>query len=221
MIPILAYVPGGDTLGPVTTKEVPPDPHAADELKARILDGLLDNQRALCQDEEHRLVAYVAGLGSGKTYCLCAWATLMALANPGTIGALFAPTGALVRDVIQQSLTDYWDSLGIQYQHRASPLPQYSLLLPSGVTTIYCRSMENWTRIIGLNLSFIGCDEIDTTKLSISRLAMQRFFARLRSGQRRQLGLFSTPEGFGLLYSMFVEEGDKEDRALFRGAHCG
>jgi hypothetical protein len=77
--------------------------------------------------------------------------------------------------------------------------------------------MENWNRIIGMNLSFIGCDEIDTTKIGIARLAVQRFFGRLRAGARRQLGLFSTPEGFGLLYAMFVEEANKDDRALYRG----
>jgi hypothetical protein len=122
-----------------------------------------------------------------------------------------------VRDVIQTTLSAYLDSFQIPYEFRASPLPQYTLHLPSGEVVILCRAMENWTRIIGLNLSFIGCDEIDTTKLQVARLAVDRFYARLRAGKRRQLGLFSTPEGFGLLYNMFVEEQNHPDRALYRG----
>lgn len=208
---------GGSILADAQPVEAPPDPQAGAALRTRILDSLLPGQRAVCEDSEHRTVAFVAGLGAGKTRCLAAWATILAMANPGTRGAVFAPTGPLVRDVIQVSLEDFWNDLGVAYEFRASPLPEYQLLLPQGQTTILCRSMENWTRIIGMNLSFIGSDEIDTTKTSIARLAVQRFYGRLRAGQRRQLGLFSTPEGFGLLYTMFVEEGDKEDRAMYKG----
>jgi hypothetical protein len=46
---------------------------------------------------------------------------------------------------------------------------------------------------------------------------VDKFLGRLRAGKRRQLGLFSTPEGFGILYSMFMEEGHKPDRALYKG----
>jgi hypothetical protein len=195
----------------------PPDPAAATDFRHAIFDSLLPGQRAVCEDTTHRTVAFVAGLGAGKTRCLAAWVTLLALDNPGTTGAAFAPTGPLVRDVVQRSLVEFWEDLGVPYSYRASPLPEYELTLPTGQVVVLCRSMENWNRIIGMNLSFIGCDEIDTTKITIARLAVQRFFGRLRAGDRRQLGLFSTPEGFGLLYSMFVEEGDKDDRALYKG----
>lgn len=218
MIALLDHLPRGFLTGPMELPPPPlPDPVAATSFRQNILDSLLPGQRAVCSDTEHRTVAFVAGLGAGKTRCLAAWVTLLALDNPGTTGAAFAPTGPLVRDVVQRSLVEFWDDLGVPYTYRASPLPEYELTLPTGQVVVLCRSMENWNRIIGMNLSFIGCDEIDTTKIAIARLAVQRFFGRLRAGDRRQLGLFSTPEGFGLLYSMFVEEGDKEDRALYRG----
>ena len=215
---ILASARSGCVLDPPKPpRPLPPDPAAAAAFREGILDSLLPGQRALCQDTEHRTVAFVAGLGAGKTRCLSAWTTLLALDNPGTTGAVFAPTGPLVRDVVQRSLVEFWDDLRVPYTYRASPLPEYELDLPNGRVVVLCRSMENWSRIIGMNLSFIGCDEIDTTKASIARLAVHRFFGRLRAGDRRQLGLFSTPEGFGLLYSMFVEEESKGDRALYKG----
>jgi hypothetical protein len=147
---------------------------------------------------------------------MCAWATLCALDNPNTVGALFAPTGALVRDVAQRALEDFWDTHGVRYTYRASPLPEYELDLPAGSVTILCRSMENWQRIVGVNLSFIGSDEIDTTKPETAKRAIEKFLGRLRAGDRRQLGLFSTPEGFGTFYNVFVKEGEKEDRALYK-----
>ena len=185
-------------------------------IRQRVLNGLLPYQRLLCEDTEHRIVGFVAGYGAGKTRTMCAWATLCSLDNPGTIGALFAPTGPLVRDVVQRSLEDFWDEHGIRFTYRASPLPEYEIHLPGGSTTIICRSMENWQRIIGVNLSFIGSDEIDTTKTETAKRAVDKFLGRLRAGQRRQLGLFSTPEGYGTLYSLFVEEGHKTDRALYK-----
>lgn len=215
---LLDHLPAGAILRPPEARPEPPvDPARVYTLREKILDSLLPGQRAVCEDIEHRTVAFVAGLGAGKTRCLAAWITLLAIDNPGTKGAAFAPTGALVRDVVQGALEEFWDEMGVDYTYRASPLPEYLLRTPAGSTLVLCRSMENWARIIGLNLSFIGCDEIDTTKLPIARKAVDRFFGRLRAGKRRQLGLFSTPEGFGLLYSMFVEEIHKGRRKLYKG----
>ena len=122
---------------------------------------------------------------------------LCALDNPGTVGAVFAPTGALVRDVVQRSLEDFWETNEINYEYRASPLPEYKLNLPNGEVTVLCRSMESWQRIIGVNLSFIGSDELDTTKSDIAQKAIEKFLGRLRAGQRRQLGLFLHPKALG------------------------
>jgi len=52
--------------------------------------------------------------------------------------------------------------MAIPYEFRASPLPEFKLMLPMGTATVLCRSMENWQRIIGTNAAWIGADEIDT-----------------------------------------------------------
>lgn len=230
--PLFAHVASGLILEkPLPPPEPPVEPTRVYNLRERIFESLLESQAAVCSDNTHRTVAFVAGLGAGKTRCLSAWVTLKAIEFPGAIGAAFAPTGPLVRDVLQTSLTEFWDDLEIPYLYRATPLPEYTLLLPSGATLIRLRSMENWSRIVGSNLAFIACDEIDTTRISVAREAINKFFGRLRGGNKkkkgaakielnkalRQLGLFSTPEGFGLLYSMFVEEADKPDRAMYKG----
>ena len=215
---LLDVCPGGTLLGPVVQTETTTtfSTADADDIRQRVFDGLLPYQRPICEDEEHRIIAFCGGYGSGKTRTLCAWTTCMALDNPNTTGILFAPTGPLVRDVLIRSLEDYWQGLDIEYEYRASPLPEFKVLLPMGPVTILCRSMENWARIIGVNASFIGADELDTSKVDLAQRAMEKFLGRLRAGNRRQLGMFSTPEGFGLMYQLFVEEAHKTDRALYR-----
>jgi hypothetical protein len=216
---ILDRCAGGSLLEP--PKDLEPDYRGtksdSDAIRQRILADLLPYQQAVCEDEEHRIVGFVAGYGAGKSRTMCAWTVLLSLDNPNTLGVMFAPTGPLVRDVVIRTMEDFLEQYEIPYEFRASPLPEFKLLLPEGPVSVLCRSMENWSRIIGLNASFICADEIDTSKIEIARRAVDKFLGRLRAGNRRQLGLFSTPEGFGILYSMFVEEGDKADRALYKG----
>jgi len=218
-VSLLDRCAGGTLLEP--PKELEPDyrgtPEDSDKIRQQIIADLLPYQKAVVDDDEHRIVGFVAGYGAGKSRTMCAWTVMLALDNPNTLGVMFAPTGPLVRDVVIRTMEDFLEQYDIPYEFRASPLPEFKLLLPEGPVTVLCRSMENWARIIGLNASFICADEIDTSKIEIARRAVDKFLGRLRAGNRRQLGLFSTPEGFGILYSMFVEEGSKPDRALYKG----
>ena len=213
---------GGSILEPASAPEpsIVQNTEAALALRERVMDNLLWYQKVILQDEEHRMVAFCAGYGAGKTRTLCAWTTMMCLDNATNVGngvgIVFAPTGPLVRDVLIRSLQDYWDEMAVDYEFRASPLPEFKVLTPLGPVTVLCRSMENWQRIVGSNALFIGADELDTTKPEIARRAIEKFIGRLRAGNRRQLGMFSTPEGFGIMHSLFVEEAGKPDRMLYR-----
>jgi hypothetical protein len=189
-----------------------------EQIRERVLSGLLPYQRPICQDVENRIIAFCAGYGAGKTRTMCAWTTCLALDNPNTTGILFAPTGPLVRDVVIRSLEDYWTELGIPFEYRASPLPEFKVMLPLGPVIVLCRSMENWQRIIGINASFIGAEEIDTSKTEIASRAVEKFLGRLRAGKRRQLGMFSTPEGYGVMWKLFEDEADKPGRKLYRAS---
>ena len=189
-----------------------------EQIRERVLSGLLPYQRPICEDVENRIIAFCAGYGAGKTRTMCAWTTCLALDNPNTTGILFAPTGPLVRDVVIRSLEDYWTELGISFEYRASPLPEFKVMLPMGPVIVLCRSMENWQRIIGINASFIGADEIDTSKTEIASRAVEKFLGRLRAGKRRQLGMFSTPEGYGIMWKLMEDEADKPGRKLYRAS---
>ena len=109
MSSILDRCSGGNILGPI--EESTPDYRGteadSEALRQRILAGLLPDQKDVVEDQEHRIVGFVAGYGAGKSRTMCAWTVLCALDNPNTLGVMFAPTGPLVRDVVIRTMEDF------------------------------------------------------------------------------------------------------------------
>jgi hypothetical protein len=193
-------------------------PEDTTDLIARIRDDLHPGQLAFVDDTATQIIGISAGYGAGKTRALCAKAVMLAAANQGFIGAVMEPTGPLIRDIWQTDFDDFLDAYGIPYTFRASPLPEYMLHLPGGDTKILCRSFENWSRIIGLNLAWVLADEIDTVTPSIANKAFPKILGRLRSGNVRQFGAASTPEGFRWMWNTFGSDEAKArpDRHLIK-----
>jgi len=186
------------------------------EYRDRIMDSLLPAQREFVEDNETTILGFVAGFGAGKTRSLCAKICLDAMDQAGTVMAVFEPTAILLRDVFCRAFDDFLEEMEIDHDFRISPQPEYRLQTPRGETTLLCRATETWNRIRGQTLSKVYCDEIDTSPLDVSSKAVEMFLARLRGGTRPQLAMASTPEGYRLLYRLFVEEADKPDRRLIR-----
>jgi hypothetical protein len=184
----------------------------------RIHGDLHPGQLAFVADHETQIIGVSAGYGAGKTRALCAKAVTLAAANQGFIGCVMEPTGPLIRDIWQNDFEQFLESYDVPYTFRASPLPEYMLHLPGGDTKILCRSFENWSRIIGLNLAWVLADEIDTVAPSIADKAFPKILGRLRSGNVRQFGAASTPEGFRWLWNTFASDDAKSrtDRKLIK-----
>ena len=197
--------------------EMPTAEHT-DDLLDRIRNDLHPGQLAFVDDTATQIIGISAGYGAGKTRALCAKAVMLAAANQGFIGAVMEPTGPLIRDIWQNDFDDFLEAYDIPYTFRASPLPEYTLHLPGGDTKILCRSFENWSRIIGLNLAWVLADEIDTVTPSIANKAFPKILGRLRAGNVRQFGAASTPEGFRWMWSTFGSEEaqGREDRKLIK-----
>jgi hypothetical protein len=188
------------------------------QLLERIKADLHPGQLAFVDDTATQIIGISAGYGAGKTRALCAKAVMLAAANQGFIGAVMEPTGPLIRDIWQNDFEQFLEAYDIPYTFRASPLPEYMLHLPGGDTKILCRSFENWSRIIGLNLAWVLADEIDTVTPSIANKAFPKILGRLRSGNVRQFGAASTPEGFRFMFQTFASDEAKlrEDRKLIK-----
>jgi PBSX family phage terminase large subunit len=189
-----------------------------EKILADIKNDLHPGQLDFVNDENTEIIGLSAGYGAGKTRSLCAKAVQLAMSNQGFTGAVMEPTAPLIRDIWQNDFETFLENYGIPYTLRQSPLPEYSLHLPDGESRILCRSFENWSRIIGLNLAWVLADEIDTVSPSIADRAFPRILARLRSGNQRQFGVASTPEGFNWLYKTFGsnEAKKKSDRRLIK-----
>lgn len=212
---ILAAVAEGHVLQQLNANEELTD---IDELITRIRADLHPGQLAFVDDTSTQILGISAGYGAGKTRALCAKAVMMAAANQGFIGCVMEPTGPLIRDIWQTDFESFLETYEIPYTFRASPLPEYMLHLPGGDTKILCRSFENWSRIIGLNLAWVLADEIDTVTPSIANKAFPKILGRLRSGNVRQFGAASTPEGFRWMWNTFGSDEAKArpDRHLIK-----
>jgi PBSX family phage terminase large subunit len=189
-----------------------------DHLLQRIHADLHPGQLAFVTDNQTQIIGISAGYGAGKTRALAAKAVTLAAANQGFIGCVMEPTGPLIRDIWQNDFEDFLEHYEIPYTFRASPLPEYMLHLPGGDTKILCRSFENWSRIIGLNLAWVLADEIDTVTPAIANKAFPKILGRLRSGNVRQFGAASTPEGFRWMWTTFGSEDaqTRQDRKLIK-----
>ena len=212
---ILSAVPSGNVLQKLGESNSQVDVHV---LAQRIKNDLHPGQLAFVEDQSTEIIGLSAGYGAGKTRALAAKSVILSLANQGYIGCVMEPTGPLVRDIWQNDFESFLESYEIPYTFRASPLPEYVLHLPGGDTKILCRSFENWSRIIGLNLAWVLADEIDTVTPSIATKAFPKILGRLRSGNVRQFGAASTPEGFRWMWSTFGSEEAQQrtDRKLIR-----
>jgi len=196
----------------------PPTQEETTDLLQRIRDDLHPGQRAFVDDQTTDILGLCAGYGSGKTHAQAAKAVFLACANQGFTGCIMEPTQSLVRDIWLTDFESFLQSYSVPYTFRASPLPEIILHLPGGDTKILCRSLESWTRIIGLNLAWVLVDEVDTVPTSIADRAFPKILGRLRSGNVRQFAAASTPEGFRWMWNTFGTEEAKErkDRKLIK-----
>ena len=79
---ILDHCLGGTLLERPKPLESAPDPSLADDLRSRILDGCLPAQREFVTDESHRILGYIGGFGSGKSYALARKLIWLGMLNP-------------------------------------------------------------------------------------------------------------------------------------------
>ena len=211
---ILDHCLGGTLLERPKPLESAPDPSLADDLRRRLLDGCLPAQREFVTDESHRILGYIGGFGSGKSYALARKLIWLGMLNPNQTLMACEPSFPMIRTVFIPAMDDALESLGIEFTFRSSPQPEYSLTLPTGPVKILCQSAENYQRIRGQNIAAAVWDECDTSPTETAQKAGEMLLARMRTGKCNQLAVASTPEGFRWAYRTFVEQDGSDKRLI-------
>ncbi len=149
--------------------------------------------------------------GAGKTWSVARKAVLLSLANPGCDGIITEPNFALLDQILIPELKDALDEFGVNYNYVNGT---FNLVIKGHESRIIPKSAENYERLIGVNAAYIIMDEFDTSKPSLAYKAYQKLLGRIRVGKVKQMIIVSTPEGFGAMHKIFVEEDNKDKRLI-------
>ena len=143
-------------------------------------------------------------MGSGKTVALCYQGLLSAERNPNCVGLIGAPTYPMLRDVTIPAMLQILEEKGIKHQYHKS---EYTLILPKA--RVLFRSLENYERLRGPNLAWVGIDELTYCRPE----AWQRLEARVRDPRAQQPQMFAvwTPKGYDWVYQRFISEDKLKD----------
>ena len=121
LLSILAAVAGGSVLGSPVVTEGLVDPAGVQPLKDRINADLLPAQQEFIDDEDHRILGYVGGFGSGKTFALAAKILYMGMANPGATLMALEPTFPMLRTVLFPTFDACFEQWEVPFTFRVSP----------------------------------------------------------------------------------------------------
>jgi hypothetical protein len=161
----------------------------------------LPSQKAF-HESGARFKGFSGPVGSGKSAALCQEALRMAFVNAGRTGLLGAPTYPMLRDTTQASFLEVLEENEIPYELNRS---ENILTLRDVGSRILFRSLEEYERLRGTNLSWYAVDELTYTHEE----AWLRLESRLRDPKARRLCGFAvwTPKGYDWVYRKFVNPG--------------
>lgn len=142
-----------------------------------------------------RYVAFVGGLGSGKTF---AGACKILLLPPGAACVVVAPTYQVLRDASQRTFLSLCPPALIRSHHRSQGITELS-----GGRVIYWRSGEHPDRLRGPNLSHAWIDEAAYCRDDLWPVIL----GRLRLGRVQQVWATTTPNGLNWLHREWVLRG--------------
>jgi len=176
---------------------------------------LFPAQRMLLAATE-RLVAFVAGYGSGKTFSALIKLAQLAGKNAGVEGAYVAPTYPMAEDLGFRAFLALCDELGIRHKENKAKLKVWVYMGEDPTwTLIHFLSGDKPDSLKGLNLGWALVDEAGMCDVEV----WKQLLARVRVPcPLSQLIVIGTPEGgpgswFGQV-AEFGPEGEKAQRLI-------
>lgn len=157
-------------------------------------------QLDLIQNTKTRHTAFVGGLGSGKSWSGAMKTILFAIANPGCLMLVCAPTYRQMRDSTMREFFKLLPNELIENFNKS----EYELKLKNG-TEILFRSLENYESVRGVEVAFIWIDEANLVSWKAWRVCV----GRLRQpGYPHRSCITTTPRGkkHNWVYNEYVEK---------------
>jgi PBSX family phage terminase large subunit len=140
------------------------------------------------------LVAFVGGLGSGKSRAACYKAIQLCLMNAPCPGIFIEPSYSLIRDVAFPTFREVLEELGLEYKVHIS---NFEIEI-DGKAKILFRSGEEPERLVGINAAWAIIDEPGVQTELVAKNALARL--RHPKAKQRQLCFTGTPEGLNWFY---------------------
>ena len=159
------------------------------------------------REPKKKLNFLCAGMGSGKTYvfhhkCLINHVTKKNKEGVSN-GWVIYPTFSLAEELYVEPMKDIFDRNGIKYTYNVQ---KHRFQTAYGVIKIY--QLQTPHRLIGANLNWVGIDEFDLESWKNCDIAYKKAIGRLRGSEDTELFIVSTPEGFGYLHHIAVENAN-------------
>lgn len=155
-----------------------------------------------------RYIAFIAGLGSGKTYALCMWALKKAINQRGFRGLMASRTYPMLRDVVIPTFFEVTPAFLIEDFNRRDN--KIKIINGSEILFRPLESKKTIERIRGLNLNWAGLDEA----AYVPEKAWDVLQGRLRQGESHQMAVSTTPKGFNWVYNRFIEKDSDKYRTI-------
>lgn len=154
----------------------------------------------------HKMRAYVAGFGSGKTWVGCE-ALLAHLARfPRVDAAYYAPTYKLVKGVFWPTFEEVAYNAGFSTKVKIADHEVHVYYGNKFYGVIHCRTMDNPANIVGFKSGHALVDELDIMDAEKAQQAWRKILARMRykvDGLKNGVDVTTTPEGFKFTYDRF------------------
>ena len=169
-----------------------------------MLDQAVDYRVELLQKQDdfifstQKYPAFIAGLGSGKTWAGCLRGLLKCA--PGQDGVIIAPTYPMIRDVTQKTFLNILDSGNQSFDFNKTE----GLLKYRGASILF-RSADIPERLRGINVNWAYLDEAALMREAIWKVIL----GRIRIGDNPSAWITTTPAGFNWVYRYWVEQQNK------------
>lgn len=157
---------------------------------------LLDHQ-ADALESENPLTLMLGGIGSGKSFCGAMHANMMAELNPDSPGLIAANSYKQLKDATLTTLLNFLEKHKIKHAFKKSAMELYI-----GRKMFYCRSLDNYDAIRGIEISDAWLDETRDTATEAFDVVLGRL--RHPKAKRFRTLLTTSPNGYDWLHEKFV-----------------